>query len=144
METNMTAWKHPGVPDPRQLGLEQRLERIEAILLELLGHAKNPAEIRSNYTIEEVSEILGVTPNTIRIWCRHGRINAKKRSEKRGGVELWSISAAEITRYRDEGLLPLDPGRNSGRFEMVTTASPRSGRFSFDKEASDDGSPGSS
>jgi hypothetical protein len=51
---------------------------------------------------------------TVREWCRQGRINATKRPERRGGAELWNISAAEIARIRDEGLLPQDLGRNRG------------------------------
>jgi excisionase family DNA binding protein len=89
------------------------LQRIESKLDELLSLLRNPAEVRTSYTVEEAAELLGVSRNTVRIWCRHGRINAARRSEKSGGVELWGIPASEITRYRNHGLLPMDPGRNA-------------------------------
>jgi excisionase family DNA binding protein len=70
---------------------------------------------REWYTVDEVAELLGKRPYTVREWCREGRINARKRPERRGGAELWNISAAEVARYRDEGILPPVPDRNSGR-----------------------------
>ena len=79
------------------------------MLVQIHGMLAQPKETREWYTVEEVAAMLGKTTYTVREWCRLGRINATKRSERRGGAELWSISAAEIARYKDEGLLPPIP-----------------------------------
>ena len=55
---------------------------------------------------------MGKTAYTVREWCREGRINARKRAERRGGAELWNISADEVSRIKDEGLLPAEQDRN--------------------------------
>jgi hypothetical protein len=98
---------------------EAGIGRIEAKLDELLGLLRQPAgppsPPRTYYAIEEVATMLDVTVGTVRLWCRHGRIEAAKRRERRGGAELWSVAAGEVARYRDEGLLDLDPRRNEGR-----------------------------
>src|SRR4051812_8517837 len=96
-------------------GLEARLSGIETMLAQIQGFLVDPRRTRECYTVEEAASLMGRRPYTVREWCREGRINATKRPEKRGGAELWNISAAEITRYKNEGLLDLDPDRNSGR-----------------------------
>jgi hypothetical protein len=88
------------MPDPE---IEQRLERIEA-LLESLVEGQRP---RTFYSCSEVAEILGRAEFTVREWCRHGRILAEKRSCGRGHSKEWMISAEEVERVRNEGLLPL-------------------------------------
>ncbi|HWE36427.1 MAG TPA: hypothetical protein VG406_07630 [Isosphaeraceae bacterium] len=82
--------------------------------MQVLDELKPPREVRTSYTVEEVAKLLDKTLYTIMHLCLNGCINATKRAEKRGGVELWSIGAAELARYRDEGLLPIDPHRNAG------------------------------
>jgi excisionase family DNA binding protein len=94
--------------------LEVRLSGIEAKLTQLLGSLANPKMQREWYTVDEVAELLGKRPYTVREWCREGRINATKRAEKRGGSELWSIAADEVERIRNEGLMPQDLGGNRG------------------------------
>ncbi len=94
--------------------IEAQLAEMRTMLVQIHGMLAQPKETREWYTVEEVAALLGKTPYSVREWCRLGRINATKRSERRGGAELWSISAAEVTRYKDEGLLPLDPRRNAG------------------------------
>lgn len=94
-------------------GLMAHLSEMNTKLDQLFGLLTGPREDRQSYTVEEVAEKVGKRPYTVREWCREGRINATKRVERRGGAELWSISAAELTRYRNEGLLPPDPGRNA-------------------------------
>lgn len=89
--------------DHRLTTIETRLASMEAMLKQLL---KAPATDRASYSVEEVAEMLGKAPFTVREWCRDGRINASKRAEKRGGTEMWSISAQEVTRYQNDGLLP--------------------------------------
>ncbi len=83
------------------------LGRIEEQLASLTR--KQPKE---HYSTEEIAKVLGKAEFTVREWCRLGRINATKRLERRGGAELWSISAAEVARYKDEGLLSHDMNRN--------------------------------
>jgi hypothetical protein len=73
----------------------------------------SPKVSREWYSVEEGAELLHKKPYTVREWCRQGRLNARKRTEKRGGAELWSISADEITRYKNEGLLTPDLDRNA-------------------------------
>jgi len=72
-----------------------------------------PTELREWYSVEEVAAQLGRRPYTVREWCRNGQINAAKKAERRGGATLWMISAQEVARYRDEGLLPISPDRNN-------------------------------
>jgi hypothetical protein len=90
----------------KQPALEARLSGIEAILTQIQGLLAAPKATRERYSVEEVASMMGKRPYTVRQWCLEGRINATKRSERRGGAELWSISAAEIERYKNEGLLP--------------------------------------
>lgn len=89
-----------------------QLAEMREMLLQIQNLLAHPKEAREWYTVEEVASLVAKTPYTVREWCRMGRINARKRSERRGGAELWSISAAELTRIKDEGLLPFDPARN--------------------------------
>ena len=91
------------------------LTEMHRRLDEIFGLLAGPREDRECYTVEEAAEKIGRKPYTVREWCRAGRINATKRVERRGGAELWSIPAAELTRYRNEGLLPPDPYRNASR-----------------------------
>ena len=89
------------------------LAEMRAMLAEIRDRIANPPEVREWYSVDEVAGMLGKRPFTVREWCRLGQINAAKRAERRGGAALWSISAKEIARYRNEGLLPLDPERNN-------------------------------
>jgi len=103
---------------PTMTPMDEKLVGIEAKLDELLGLLRQPAQpapARTHYAIEEVAEMVGVTTGTVRLWCRHGRIEASKRRERRGGAELWSVSAEEVARYKDQGLRELDPRWNEGR-----------------------------
>jgi transposase len=86
---------------------------LAAFQAELRSRPAAPAEPRARYSVEEVAEMLGRPAYTVREWCRHGQINASKRAERRGGSALWCISADEITRYRNERLLQIDPDRNN-------------------------------
>lgn len=95
-------------------GIEAQLAEMRTMLVQIHEMLAQPRETRECYTVDEVAAMLGRTAYSVREWCRLGRINAMKRSERRGGAELWSISASEVTRYKDEGLLPLVPRRNAG------------------------------
>jgi hypothetical protein len=41
-----------------------------------------------------------------------GQLRATKRPDGHGTSKLWSIAAAEVAPYKNEGLLPVDPERN--------------------------------
>ncbi len=83
-----------------QLVLE-RLDKIESVVTALAD--KN--RVQSHYTVEEFAKIVGRSQFTTREWCRHGRINAKKRSSGRGSFTSWVISHEELLRYQRDGLL---------------------------------------
>jgi hypothetical protein len=92
---------------------EMRAE-LTAIHAEIRHRPKNLPEPRQFYNVEEVAEKVGRSSPTVREWCRHGQINAVKRTERRGSTALWSISDQEVSRYLNDGLLPIDPTRNRG------------------------------
>ncbi len=69
---------------------------------------------RTSYTVEEVAMIVERTAYTVREWCRHGKVNAFK-SGRYGSAQIWRITAEEVGRYKNEGLLPMDPRRNMAR-----------------------------
>jgi len=50
---------------------------------------------------------LGKAEFTVREWCRQGRVEAGKRPCGRGRSREWTVSHKELTRLRNEGLLPL-------------------------------------
>ncbi|HUY90313.1 MAG TPA: helix-turn-helix domain-containing protein [Pirellulales bacterium] len=79
-----------------------RLARIEATLEQLLQQKT----AKDWYTTDEVAEILGKAPFTVREWCRNRRVKAAKRDCGRGNAREWVISHEELTRIRNEGLLP--------------------------------------
>jgi excisionase family DNA binding protein len=83
--------------------IEERLDRIEAMLASLVERER----IKDWYTTAEVGKILGMSDYTVREWARNGRIHAAKRPCGRGRSREWVVSHAELTRIRNEGLLPL-------------------------------------
>ncbi len=87
-----------------QLDLAERLDRIEQILQALVEQRT----LKEWYTTAEVAKLLDKAEFTVREWCRLGRIQAKKKNCGRGVAGEWIISHEELTRIRNEGLLP-DP-----------------------------------
>lgn len=81
----------------------ERLRRIED-MLQALANQKPQKE---RYSIEEVASVLGKAPYTVREWARNGRINADKRTCGRGRNKDWVVSATELARIMNDGLLPL-------------------------------------
>lgn len=81
--------------------VEQRLEKIEAILLVLVERD----QVREYYSVEEFARIVGRAEFTCREWARHGRIKAEKKHSGRGAHAAWAISHDELQRYQREGLL---------------------------------------
>jgi transposase len=81
-----------------------RLEKIEALLASLVEQRT----VKEWYSTSEVAAILGRAEFTVREWCRLGRVRAEKKKSGRGPASEWIISHGELTRIRNEGLLP-DP-----------------------------------
>ena len=79
-----------------------RLARIEATMEQLLSQRT----VKEWYTTDEIAEILGKAPFTVREWCRLGRVHAKKRQCGRGQSQEWMIAHDELLRIQNEGLLP--------------------------------------
>jgi hypothetical protein len=104
----------------------EQMEEIKGMLALVLERLERPAEpahqARKSYTIPEAAKLINRSQQSLRLWCRYGRVNASKRFQRRGGSEIWSIAAEEIERYRNEGLLPLEPTRNRDRWESLTVA----------------------
>jgi hypothetical protein len=86
------------------LQLLERLDRIEAVLQSFVKQQT----IKDYYTTTEVAQILGKAEFTVREWCRLCRVYAEKRPSGRGRAKEWIVSHQELTRIRNEGLLPLD------------------------------------
>ena len=81
----------------------ERLDRIETLLRDLVTERT----VKDWYTVAEAAEILGKAEFTVREWCRLGRVYASKRACGRGLSQEWIIAHEELTRIRNEGLLPL-------------------------------------
>jgi len=86
---------------------------MNAVLAQLQTKPAGPPVARQWYSVDEVAAMLGRSSFTVREWCRNGQVHAAKKAERRGGAALWAISAEEVARYRDEGLLPVNADRNS-------------------------------
>ncbi len=84
--------------------LTARLNRIEQTL-DLLVQQR---AVKEWYSTAEVAKILGKAEFTVREWCRLGRVKAEKKKCGRGVASEWIVGHAELTRIRNEGLLP-DP-----------------------------------
>jgi hypothetical protein len=90
-----------------QPDIVSRLDRIDVRISEIHDLLLRQRQVKNWYTTAEVGQILGMTGYTVREWARHGRINASKRHCGRGRSKEWTISHDELTRIRNEGLLPL-------------------------------------
>jgi len=65
---------------------------------------------RTSTTTHEVAKVVGKAEFTVREWCRLGRVAASKRACGRGKFQEWIVSHEELTRLRNEGLLPIRKG----------------------------------
>ncbi len=90
--------------NPANDELHVRLQRIETLLAALVEQRTD----KEWYSTAEVATILGRAEFTVREWCRLGRVRAEKKKCGRGPASEWIVSHAELTRVRNEGLLP-DP-----------------------------------
>lgn len=91
--------------DGAAMSVDERLERIEQMLATLVRQQT----ITEWYTTAEVGGLLGRAEYTVREWCRQGRIRAKKKPCGRGKGGEWHVSHEELTRLKNEGLLPFRP-----------------------------------
>lgn len=82
--------------------LTERLARIEQAL-DLLVQQRT---VKEWYSTAEVAKLLDKAEFTVREWCRLGRVSAEKKKCGRGVASEWIISHEELTRVRNEGLLP--------------------------------------
>lgn len=89
--------------DQMQIVLD-RLQNIEDALAILVEQRT----VKEWYTTAEVAKLLGKAEFTVREWCRLARVSASKKTCGRGSASEWIISHEELTRIRNEGLLP-DP-----------------------------------
>ena len=90
---------------PAISALVDRLARIESALA-LLVEQKT---VKDWYSTAEIAQLLGLSDYTVREHCRLRRIEAVKRRSGRGAHGEWMVSHAELTRVRNEGLLPFRP-----------------------------------
>lgn len=88
-------------------GMEDRLDSIEAMVLQIRELLLQRRPEKQWYTVAEVAKLLNRRPFTIREWCRLGRIYASKRDAGRGPSREWMIAREELERIENEGLLPL-------------------------------------
>jgi len=94
------------IADPT-IVLAARMDSIESVLAEIHAMLANRQPQKDWYTVREIAEILERSEFTVREWCRLERVNASKRACGRGNSNEWIISADELKRIQNEGLLPL-------------------------------------
>lgn len=82
--------------------LTARLARIEQALHVLVQQRT----VKEWYTTAEAAQLLGKAEFTVREWCRLKRVRAEKKKCGRGVASEWIISHEELTRIRNEGLMP--------------------------------------
>lgn len=82
--------------------LTARLDRIEQTLVLLVQQRT----VKEWYSTAEVAKLLSKAEFTVREWCRLGRVRAQKKKCGRGVASEWIVSHEELTRVRNEGLLP--------------------------------------
>ena len=87
-----------------------RLARLDEKVDRLLDLLVTQRTLKDRYTTAEVAEITGKAEFTVREYCRLGRVRAEKLACGRGKHQAWVISHEELTRFRNEGLLPLRRG----------------------------------
>ena len=68
--------------------LRERIDNLVSLVSQLVDQSHGPRLARLSYTVEEAAALLKKRPYTVREWCRLGRIDATKRTERRGGAEL--------------------------------------------------------
>jgi hypothetical protein len=87
-----------------------RLDRLDLRMGELLDLLVTQRTVKDRYTTAEVAALTGKAEFTVREYCRLGRVRGEKLACGRGKHQAWVISHEELTRYRNEGLLPIRRG----------------------------------
>jgi hypothetical protein len=95
--------------------LLEHLKRVEAMVSELVRQRV----VKQWYTTTEIAEALGKSAYSVREWARLGRIHARKKPCGRGRNGEWVVSHEELTRLRNEGLLPARPVSSENRTEPM-------------------------
>ncbi len=85
------------------MDIERRLDEIKEMLARLVERE----QVKDFYSTAQVAAILERSDYTVREWARQGRIAARKKPSGRGKGGEWLISHEELTRLRNEGLLPV-------------------------------------
>lgn len=98
--------------DDRFASLRERLVALERSLASIeqkTDENREPqryAQSREYYSVPEFAGLVERGEYTVREWCRMARIHAEKCESGRGEAKSWKIPVAELSRYRDHGLLP--------------------------------------
>lgn len=98
---------HEDQNDDPAIVLVARIESIETVLAEIHAMLANRQPQKDWYTVREIAELLERSEFTVREWCRLERVNASKRACGRGNSAEWIVSAEELKRIQNAGLLPL-------------------------------------
>ena len=98
---------HEDQNDDPAIVLVARIESIETVLAEIHAMLADRRPQKDWYTVREIAELLDRSEFTVREWCRLERVNASKRACGRGNSAEWIISAEELRRIQNEGLLPI-------------------------------------
>jgi Helix-turn-helix domain len=87
-----------------------RLDRLDRMVSQLLDLVIKQKTIKQFYSTAEIAEITGKAEFTVREYCRLGRIKGQKQACGRGKHASWIVAHAELIRFLNEGLLPLQKG----------------------------------
>lgn len=82
------------------------LERLDKLDLKVTALLQQQC-VKDWYSLDEVAKRVGREEYTVREWCRHGRIHAKKKGSGRGKHRSWVVSHEELERIQRDGLLPV-------------------------------------
>jgi len=89
------------------LDILARLDQLDLRIGEVLDLLVTQRTVKDYYMTAEVAALIGKAEFTVREYCRLGRVRGEKPACGRGKHQAWVISHEELTRYRNEGLLPL-------------------------------------
>jgi hypothetical protein len=98
------------MPGQEASEIVSKLEQIDRRIGELRDLLLDQRTVKDFYTTHEIAKVVGKAEFTVREWCRLGRVVASKRACGRGKFQEWIVSHEELTRLRNEGLLPARKG----------------------------------